>query len=409
MKPLKNNIIILVLVFSFVILSTLFGLNAKAAYVSNSLTARYVHDLETESTYDNVLIYEMDYEKRFNRNDIFGKIYMNPLFKYNIDTESEDFSINEGYLDFYLSNFDLRIGKQKLTWGKSDGVVVTNIVNPKDYNVHPVVEYSDQFQNVEAIKANFYPNNNNLEVVWIPEFKSAQMDPSILQGQLPSNFTKDDSKKKIVPEFENSELFIRYSSIGQKYDYELMTGYSWEDEPTIHKDYANQKVIPQHHRLFTVGGSISTMYGPFVFKGEGIYISGEHYNIVEPLLHLDDYPEGVIEKSEIKWLVGLDYNYEGYLFGFQFIQQAILDYSDIILEDEYRNQVTFLIKKDFLHSKLNSEIAFHYNITEDILMTNPNISYDYSDKINFQIGANINLEGKSFKKDIIYLQTEYLF
>ena len=334
---------------------------------------------------------------------------MNPVFKYDIDTENEDFSIKEGYLDLYLSNFDLRIGKQKLTWGKSDGVVVTNIVNPKDYNVHPVVEYSDQFQNVEAIKANFYPYNDNLEIIWIPEFKSAKMDPSILQKQLPSNFIKDDSRKEVIPEFENSELFIRYSSIGQKYDYELMTGYSWEDEPTIHKDFINQKVIPQHHRLFTVGGSASTIYGPFVFKGEGIYISGEYYNIEEPLLHLSDYPEGVIEKDEIKWLAGLDYNYEGYLFSVQFAQQAIIDYSDIILEDEYRNQLTFLIKKDFMRSKLNSEITFHYNITEEVLMTNPTISYDYSDNINFKAGANINLEGESFKEDVMYLQTEYLF
>jgi len=409
MKLLKNNIITSIFIFSFILLSSLFWGNVNAAYVSNSLTARYVHNLEAESTYEKVLIYEVDYEQKFSRNDIFGKLYMNPIFKYDVDTENEDFSIKEGYLDLYLQNFDLRIGKQKMTWGKSDGVVVTNIINPRDYNVHPVVEYSDQYQNVEAIKANFYPNNDTLEIVWIPEFKSAQMDPNILQSQLPSNFTKDDSKKDIVSEFENSELFIRYSSIGQKYDYELMTGYSWEDEPTIHKDFINQKVIPQHHRLFTIGGSASTMYGPFVFKGEGIYISGEHYNIAKPILHLNDYPEGVIEKSEIKWLSGVDYNYEGYLFSFQFVQQAILDYSDIIFEDEYRNQVTFLIQKDFMRTKLNSEIAFHYNLTEDVLMTNPTISYDYSDDINFKVGANINLEGESFKEDVIYLQTEYLF
>ncbi|MDZ7672115.1 MAG: DUF1302 family protein [Halanaerobiales bacterium] len=251
MKSLNKNIIITVFVFSFIILSSFFGLSVKAAYVSNSLSARYVHDLDTASTYETSLIYEVDYEQRFSKNNIFGKIYVNPVFKYNIDTEDEDFSIKEGYLDLYLPNFDLRIGKQKLTWGKSDGVVVTNIVNPRDYNVHPVVNYSDQFQNVEAVKVNLYPNNNNLEVVWIPEFKSVEMNPNIIKSQLPSGFAKDGSQKEVVSDFENSELFIRYSSIGQKYDYEVMTGYSWEDEPTIHKDFLNKKVITQHHRLFT--------------------------------------------------------------------------------------------------------------------------------------------------------------
>ena len=58
MKPLKNNIIITALVFSFIIFSSFFGLNVKAAYVSNSLTTRYVHDLENENTYETSLIYE---------------------------------------------------------------------------------------------------------------------------------------------------------------------------------------------------------------------------------------------------------------------------------------------------------------------------------------------------------------
>jgi hypothetical protein len=42
-------------------------------------------------------------------------------------------------------------------------------------------------------------------------------------------------------------------------------------------------------------------------------------------------------------------------------------------------------------------------------MAKPTISYDYSDTINLKTGANLNLEGETFKEDVIYLQTEYLF
>jgi len=409
MKNLNKKLLIIIFSLLFVFITAAFSIQSNAAYVSNSLTSRYVYDIENGEEYKFPLIYELNYEKKFNKNDIYGEININPIFEYGLETESENFKFKEAYIDLYFPNFDLRAGKQKLTWGKSDGIVLTNIVNPRDYNVHPIVEYTDQFEGVNALKLNLYPKNNNLEFVWIPEFKSATMNKNILLNKIPDNFRKDDSKKEIKPEFENSELFIRYSSIGQKLDYELMASYSWDDEPTLHKNFQEMTVVPQHHRLTTVGGSISTMKGPYVFRGEGAYVSGDHFNLKDPQFQISDYPEGVIEKDVTKWLVGMDYNYEGYLLSLQFMQEAILDYKEEIVQDEFSNQMTFLIQKDFMRSKLNTEINFHYNLNDEVLMAKPTINYDYSDTINLKTGANLNLEGETFKEDVIYFQTEYLF
>ena len=409
MQLIKNKYIIAVLSLVLIFFGIFFINNAEAAYVSNALKGRYVYDFENEETYNSKLIYELDYEKTVNTKNIFGKIIANPLFEYNLENKTEDIKLNEAYVDIYFDNFDLRIGKQKMTWGKSDGLVVTNIVNPRDYNVYPVLEYEDQFQSVNAIKANFYPNNNTLDIVWIPEFKSAKLNRDVLLKNIPQDFNRDSSEKEVEEKFENSELFLRYSSLGQKYDYEIMAGYSWDDQPTLHKDFQRKTVIPQHHRLYTLGGSVSTMRGPMVLRGEAAYISGKHFNFRNPLQHLKEYPNGVIEKDEIKWLLGLDYNYEDYLFSFQFMQEKILDYEKDLVQDEDQNTITFLIKRDFLRSRLNSEVNFHYNVNEGVLMSKPSLSYDYNNSINFTLGANLNLEGEIFRTDVVYLQTEYLF
>ena len=91
---------------------------------------------------------------------------------------------------------------------------------------------------------------------------------------------------------------------------EIMAAYHWNDIPTLHKDFQNKEIKPEHHRLTTVGGSLSTMQGPFVFRGEGVYNSGKYFNVKidqsDPNL---EYPEGVVEKNEIKWMAGLDYIY----------------------------------------------------------------------------------------------------
>ncbi len=409
MKLLKNKCLITILSFMLILLGFSFFTPVKAVFVSNSLTGRYVHDLDQGDTYNSKLIYELDYENRIKTDYIFGKIIANPIFEYNLENKMEDISLNKAYLDLYFNKFDLRIGKQKMTWGKSDGLVVTNIVNPRDYTVHPVVEYEDQFQSVNAIKANLYPKNDTLEIVWIPTFKSAKLNREILLENLPQNFKKDSSEKEVEEKFENSEIFLRYSSLGQKYDYEIIAGYSWDDQPTLHKDFQRKAVIPQHHRLYTFGGSISTMRGPVVIRGEGAYFSEKYFNLANPLLHLQDYPEGVIDKDEIKWLIGFDYNYQDYLVSLQFMQEKILDYQTDIVQDEDQNTITFLIKKDFLRSKLNTEINFHYNVNKEVLMSKPLISYDYTDSIKFKLGANLNLAGETFRNDVLYVQTEYLF
>ncbi|MFW5981452.1 MAG: hypothetical protein ACOCRU_02620 [bacterium] len=90
-------------------------------------------------------------------------------------------------------------------------------------------------------------------------------------------------------------------------------------------------------------------------------------------------------------------------------QKAILDYEDTIKQDEFRNQMTFLVQKDFMRWKLNTDINFHYSINDEVLMNKPSIRYDYSASINFKAGANYNLGGENPKTDVIYVQTEYLF
>ena len=152
MDYFKNKYLISVLTFVLIFFSFSFISTIRAAYVGNSLTGRYVYDLENGETFNSKLIYELDYENTIETENIWGKFIANPVFEYNLENKTEDIQLNEAYLDFYFDKFDLRIGKQKMTWGKSDGLVVTNIVNPRDYNIHPVVEYEDQFQSVNAVK-----------------------------------------------------------------------------------------------------------------------------------------------------------------------------------------------------------------------------------------------------------------
>src|SRR6056297_2849597 len=300
MITINKKILITVLSFVMIISAINFSTSAESVYLSNSLKSRYVYDLENEDDFSFPLIYDVGYEKRINIENLFGKLNIEPRFEYDLISENEKMDIKEAYLDLYFSNYDLRIGKQKLTWGKSDGLVITNIVNPQDYTVNPVVEFSDQMQGINGLKTTFYPNNDSFEMIVVPEFKETNMEESLITQNIPQGFTIDESEKA---------------------------------------------VDTKHHRIASIGGSISTMAGPFILKGEGIFNSGKYYNqemSQQELLEMTPQElqeDGVVEKDQLIWMAGVDYSNEGYLFATQFKQEAILDYEKNIIKDEFSNQM----------------------------------------------------------------------
>lgn len=399
----------LTLIISLVmILSVMSSAQVQATYVSGSWLNRYVLDLEAGGSYDSFSSYELEIEDQIGSADL----YLNPVFTYNYEQYEGEAKLAGGYLDLYFDRFDFRIGKQKLTWGKGDGLVVTNLVNPRDLKEYPAVEFEDQFKAINALKANYYFGADTLEMVWIPEFEPVEVDKELFYSSIAGNMGLknpqiDSSRKDIDTSFENSELALKYSSLGSNLDYELMAGYLWDDQPTMHLeqvDPTTRKIVPRHHRLTMVGGSFSTARGPYVFRGEAAYTGGKYYNSKD----FSQYPDGTVEKDQAKWLLGIDYTLGEYLLSFQVLEEVILAYEDTIQQDEFVHDLTFLVQRQFLRDTLDTELTFYYDPDGEELIAKPRVSYDYSDKVNLELGANYALEG-GIRKDVLYFQTEYLF
>lgn len=83
----------------------------------------------------------------------------------------------EAYLALKLPAFDLRIGKQKVAWGKLDSNAPNDLINPLSY-VDPFLEDEiDRKIGVPAIQASYYlpdsgmlPSESRLTAVWIPRY-----------------------------------------------------------------------------------------------------------------------------------------------------------------------------------------------------------------------------------------------
>ncbi|NIA30786.1 MAG: hypothetical protein GWP06_12850 [Actinobacteria bacterium] len=412
LTPLKR--IVLSLILAFFVSGVQAQPNSLTGYARNYIGVLLQGDHEY-SIIQNTLNLNVEQSK----DKVAFKV--NPYI-YQYPNENMEIGLREAYLDMYFNSVDLRIGKQQIIWGKADGVFITDIVSPKDLSEFLLRDFDEIRMGVTGVKANYYIGDNTFEIVWLPEFTPTIMPPegSIWRPKysFPMQPVFDHSREKVTPSLENSEFFAKYSVLTSRVDFELMAGYAFNDDPTMHvvktmnpatHRLTGLTVYPEHHRLTIGGGSFSTTLGPFVVRGEGAYYNGKYFNSTDPKL-----PESVVEKNYLHYLVGLDYTLWDIHLSSQFIQQAILDYDPMIEKDEYDNMGTFLASRNFLNETLNLQLFVYYGFNNNDALVRPKVTYDLADGFELLLGANIftgsaGWFGQYDNNDMVYTKIKYSF
>jgi len=345
---------------------------------------------------------------------------VNPYI-YQYPNESVNIGLREAYLDIYLKFIDLRIGKQEIIWGKADGVFITDIVSPKDLSNFLMPDFDEIRMGVTAVKADYYIGNNLLEFAWLPVFTPTQTPENGSIWYIAPSFsvpvTYDNSKNNITSSLKNSDVFAKFSALTSLIDFEIMVGYAWDDDPTIHiiktidssKQLTAVTLIPEYHRLGIGGGSFSTTLGGFVLRGEGAFYNGKYFQSNNPSLY-----EGVVKKNYIDYLLGLDFTVWDIKLSSQFNQKIILNYDDNIVNDEYTNLVTFLASRRFLNDTLNLELFTYVGLNDQGLLIRPKVNYSVADGFDITLGSNIfggdsGMFGQYNDNDIVYFKVKYSF
>jgi len=346
---------------------------------------------------------------------------VNPYI-YQYPNQEMEIGLREAYMDIYFNSVDLRIGKQQIIWGKADGVFITDIISPKDLSEFLLRDFDEIRMGITSLKADYYLGDNTFEFVWAPYFTSTQMpdENSIWYPQLdfPVPPVFDYSQKEVAATLENSEVFAKFSAMTSAIDFEIMAGYMWDDDPTMHisktinpqtHQLTGLTVTPRHHRLGLAGGSFSSTLGGFVLRGEGAYYNGKYFNSEDSTL-----TDGTVKKNYIHYLVGVDYTLWDIRLSSQFIQQAILDYENPIKNDEFENTMTVLASKDFLRETLRLELFSYIGLNNSDALIRPKITYDLADGFELLLGANIFLGsegrfGQYDDNDMVYTKIKYSF
>jgi hypothetical protein len=237
------------------------------------------------------------------------------------DFEDDDlrrnyFNLPEAFLDVYFDDFDLRLGKQIISWGKADAANPTNNLSPTDYS--NLLDEDDI--GVVAANVNYYLNDWNIQFVGVPGFTPTRLPPRGTRF----SFLPDEPVSLEVPglpfpleipvedpelpsnTIDNSQFGIRLKTTYRGWDFSASYYDGINDLPSSELRFGMGPlpfpvpvaVVPVYHRFKAIGGDFATTFGRWGLHGEAAQLIFD----------------GDEEDARIQYVIGFDYTRSNILF-----------------------------------------------------------------------------------------------
>ena len=220
-----------------------------------------------------------------------------------IDDQRLENEVRELYVDIRKGPLFLRLGKQQVVWGESDGLRLADIINPLDFRWHYFLEdWQDIRQGLPMIRAIYgVTNKTDLELVWAPvTFKPAKFGGVGTYWEFPGAGIGGIPEKEYPADIRNGSYGAKVkTTLGSGFDVSLYDYFHRNEMPSPELTAAG--LVMAHPYVNSVGGTFNTNIELIktVFRGEAVY------NRDEP--HTDfTKPDFISKKNTFAFMLGLD-------------------------------------------------------------------------------------------------------
>jgi len=378
--------------------------------------------LQTTDDYDFIAIRNR-LQLQFGRSANFGRFYTEKdiLQRYHESVEPELF-LRELYIDWYAGDYDIRIGKQKVIWGRSDAAFVTDILTPLDLREFVTDDPADIRFGIPAISVERYFGLNSLQLVLNPIFQPHLLPDQdsrwfpVLQADLPLEVHFEDSERKLsarnfqfaaqyrwrtpsrldldlmimrwaypVPAFSvNLEVFdfpdLTSLTLQENYHPSLMAGFSGSLRLTDNF-YVESETLFVNQRLFT-----SLPFSPGLFDGFPANLPAL-LDLIQNANFLNN--DSIVKKPWLHSMAGLQTEIFSTTVRAQAHLEFIFNYDEDILSEEYFPYFSLLATRSFMRDRMQLIALTRYQPEGEDFWFQFQANYELADGFEFSLGTNL--------------------
>jgi hypothetical protein len=323
------------------------------------------------------------------------------------------FSLGEAWLDWSAGELNVRLGRQLLSWGVADGLILTDVVCPQNLSAYAGLDFAGSRLAVDGVRLRYSFPLLAAEFLWLPLFTPARLpeDPrnplheiaypaSIDPGvrALPVSMAHNDPPRSIV----DGEYGARLSFYTPVMDFSLSGFYGWNDVPVMGKKPlfgavmppvpAALELKPRYHRTLSAGADASIPLGDILLRLEAAWTGGGRY---EPATDKtaaalqNGLSVEPVEKDNLKLLAGLDWNPAGWTLSVQYYEDLLPGASEGGTARRRRtNALTLRVARGLFRETLNLSAWSYLDLHDFDLAGSVSASYALSDAVSLSLGSD---------------------
>ncbi len=298
------------------------------------------------------------------------------------------FQLREAYAYYSDNHWDVRAGRQIITWGVADALRLTDIISPMDYTEFLAQDYDDIRIPVGGLRVRFSREKWSMEAVAIPvsSFFDLPTDAENPWSVGPIAIGAEPSHNAYNMEYGGRLAFF-LSGI----DFSFSALHTWNKQPVLCNG------VGEYRRMTMLGADVSVPMGKFVVRGE----------VAE---YLDELQTGGTRAASTNALLGIDW-----YAGNDWTLSAQYSHKYVAL-GEHRNTAlsTLRISKELLHNTLTLQTFAYIDVTNGGVFNRLSADYALNDQIHAVIGYDyFHADGGMFaiynKNSELFFKLKYSF
>ena len=283
-------------------------------------------------------------------------------------SDRSGFQLREAYAYYSDSHWDVRAGRQIITWGVADGLRLTDIISPMDYTEFLAQDYDDIRIPVGGLRLRYSREKWSFEAVAIPvsSFFELPTDDKNPWSVGPLTIGSEPRHR-----LSNMEYGGRLSFFLSGIDFSLSALHTWNKMPVVCGG------MGEYRRMTMLGADCSLPLGQFVVRGEFAEYLDEAQNQFSIL-----NSQFSIRSSSTNALLGLDW-YAGndWSLSAQYAHKYVSS-------GDHRNSglATFRISKDLFHNTLALQSFAYIDVTNGGIYNRLSADYALNDQLHATLG-----------------------